>query len=78
MKYGQRTKIGFTCARWFKFRSCVNKINCEQAFACALGGHAIGMYLEKIKPSPKQAHIFMCLECISFENTVEKGEIAHK
>ena len=29
------------------------------------------------KPSPNQALVFMCLQYKSFENTVEKGEIAH-
>ena len=36
--------------------------------------------LEKAFPKqafPKQAHVFMCLQCTSFENTVGKGEIAH-
>ena len=27
-------------------------------------------------PFPKQALVFMCLQCRSFENTVGKGEIA--
>ena len=29
------------------------------------------------KPFPKQAFVFMCLQDRSFENNVEKGEIAH-
>ena len=29
-------------------------------------------------PIPKQALVFMCLQYKSFENTVGKGEIAHK
>ena len=28
------------------------------------------------KPFPKQALVFTCLQCESFENTVGKGEIA--
>ena len=29
----------------------------------------------KIKPLPKQTLVFTCLQDMSFENTVEKGEI---
>ena len=30
----------------------------------------------KSEPFPKQAQVFTCLQCKSFENTVGKGEIA--
>ena len=33
-------------------------------------------YTEKVLTIPKQALIFTCLQYMSFENTVEKGEIA--
>ena len=32
--------------------------------------------MDKATPFPKQAFVFMCLQYKSFENTVEKGEIA--
>ena len=32
--------------------------------------------MEIYKPFPKQALVFMCLQCKSFENKVGKGEIA--
>ena len=32
---------------------------------------------KNVKPSPKQAFVFTCLQYKSFENTVGKGEIAH-
>ena len=31
---------------------------------------------DKCLPSPKQAQVFTCLQFKTFENTVEKGEIA--
>ena len=38
----------------------------------------LGIVWYRIKPFPKQALVFRCLQCKSFKNTVGKGEIAHK
>ena len=38
--------------------------------------YAYELYAFLLKPFPKQALVFTCLQCKSFENTVGKGEIA--
>ena len=39
----------------------------------------IGLFgSQRVSPSPKQALVFTCLQYKSFENSVEKGEIARK
>ena len=65
------------------WKHCGEKENCElllrydwNTVEICVKHHSINQQNWKQLPFPKQALVFTCLQCKSFENTVGKGEIA--